>query len=477
MNAAEWLLGGEPARIALIEGDVRIDYAGLRADAIRSAAALLDAGLRPGDACVLALPDGIEWATAFIGMLWAGVRPIAINPRTASEQIADLMLDSGAAAALLEDGAARALGDKRAIALGEWRRRVERATATPAAAPAADDDPAFLLYSSGTTGRPKGILHAHRAIRDAHVFARDILGARPEHRFYSSSKLFFAYPLANAFFAGLRLGATVVLDPEWPDPARVAAMVERHQPHIFFSVPTLYRRLVDAGVRFRGLHAAVSAGEACPPALAREWQAMTGVPLVNGYGTTETLSLVLYRTPEMESAHPTPLTTIHPEQLTSGEVETWRLWFAHPAVALGYSRVVTHDSARFADGRFAPGDVFRRAPDGEGWLFAGRSDQLVKVFGRWVDVVAVEQAVQERMRGKAEEVCVIPAQGEDADMIRLHLFAIPGDLPPPQVLAAAQAAIESLPPYQRPEKIHLVDHFPRTDTGKLRRKELARHTG
>jgi acyl-coenzyme A synthetase/AMP-(fatty) acid ligase len=99
------------------------------------------------------------------------------------------------------------------------------------------------------------------------------------------------------------------------------------------------------------------------------------------------------------------------------------------------------------------------------------------VFGRWVDVVAVEQAVQERMRGKAEEVCVIPAQGEDADMIRLHLFAIPGDLPPPQVLAAAQAAIESLPPYQRPEKIHLVDHFPRTDTGKLRRNELARHTG
>ncbi|HNO63219.1 MAG TPA: AMP-binding protein, partial [Thauera aminoaromatica] len=325
MNAAEWLLAGDPARIALIEGDVRIDYAGLRADSIRSAAALLDAGLRPGDACVLALPDGIEWATAFIGMLWAGVRPIAINPRTATTQLADLMLDSGAAAALLEDEAARALGDKRAIDLGEWRRRVERATATPAAAQAADDDPAFLLYSSGTTGRPKGILHAHRAIRDAHVFARDLLGARPEHRFYSSSKLFFAYPLANAFFAGLRLGATVVLDPEWPDPARVAAMVERHEPHIFFSVPTLYRRLIDAGVRFRGVHAAVSAGEACPPALARDWQAMTGVPLVNGYGTTETLSLVLYRTPEMDAACPTPLIEIHPEQLTSGELETWRL--------------------------------------------------------------------------------------------------------------------------------------------------------
>ncbi|WP_415257954.1 AMP-binding protein [Thauera phenylacetica] len=474
MNAAAWLLAGEPARIALIEGEARVDYATLRAGSIRNAAALLDAGLRPGDACVLALPDGIEWATAFIGMLWAGVRPIAINPRTAPPQIADLMLDSGAAAALLEDETVLALGDQRALGRSEWRHRVERASATPAAAPADDDDPAFLLYSSGTTGRPKGIIHAHRAIRDAHVFARDILGARPEHRFYSSSKLFFAYPLANAFFAGLRLGATVVLDTAWPDPQRVAAMVERHEPHIFFSVPTLYRRLVDAGVRFRGLHAAVSAGEACPPALAREWQAMTGVALVNGYGTTETLSLVLYRTPEMDAAHPTPLTTIHPEQLTSGEVETWRLWFSHPAVALGYSRVVTHDSARFADGRFSPGDVFRRAPDG-GWQFAGRTDQLVKVFGRWVDVVAIEQALQEHLRGKAEEVCLIPVHGEDADMIRLHLFAIPGDLPKAQVLAATQAAIEALPPYQRPEKVHLVDHFPRTDTGKLRRNELARH--
>lgn len=476
MNAAELLLAGDPARVALIEGDVRVDYAGLRANCIRSAAALHDAGLRPGDACVLALPDGIEWATAFIGMLWAGVRPIAINPRTATAQITDVMQDAGAAAALLEDEAARALGDERATGLSEWRRCVERATATPAPVPAAEDDPAFLLYSSGTTGRPKGIIHAHRAIRDAHVFARDILGAQPEHRFYSSSKLFFAYPLANAFFAGLRLGATVILDPAWPDPERVAAMVERHAPHIFFSVPTLYRRLVDAGVQFHGLQAAVSAGEACPPALAREWQAMTGVALINGYGTTETLSLMLYRTPAMDAAQPTPLTNIQPEQLTRGEVETWRLWFAHPAVALGYSRVVTHDSARFADGRFAPGDVFRVAPDG-GWLFAGRTDQLVKVFGRWVDVVAIEHALQERMLGKAEEICLIPVQGEDADMIRLHLFAIPGDLPPPQVLAAAQAAIETLPPYQRPEKVHLVDHFPRTDTGKLRRNELARHAG
>ena len=143
------------------------------------------------------------------------------------------------------------------------------------------------------------------------------------------------------------------------------------------------------------------------------------------------------------------------------------------AVALGYTRVVTHDSARFADGRFAPGDVFRRCPDGEGWLFAGRSDQLVKVFGRWVDVVAVEQAVQGTHARQGRGGVRDPGAGRDADMIRLHLFAIPGDLPPPQVLAAAQAAIEpaALP---APEKIHLVDHFPRTDTGKLRRNELAR---
>ena len=120
MNAAAWLLAGEPARIALIEGETRVDYATLRAGSIRNAAALLDAGLRPGDACVLALPDGIEWATAFIGMLWAGVRPIAINPRTAPPLIADLMLDAAAAAALLEDETVR-VDD-----LGEHRMHRER---------------------------------------------------------------------------------------------------------------------------------------------------------------------------------------------------------------------------------------------------------------------------------------------------------------------------------------------------------------
>jgi acyl-coenzyme A synthetase/AMP-(fatty) acid ligase len=164
------------------------------------------------------------------------------------------------------------------------------------------DAPAFWLNSSGTTGKPKGIVHAHRAAAQADVFAREILGATPRDRFYSTSKLFFAYPLANALFAGLRLGASVVLDAEWPNPERVARLVAQHRPTLFFSVPTLYRRLVEARVPFAGVRRAFPPERPARRTWRRPGCERGRAPLVNGYGTTETLSLVLYRTAEMAGA-------------------------------------------------------------------------------------------------------------------------------------------------------------------------------
>ena len=474
MNAAELLCAGRADAIALIEGDTRLDYAALRALCIRNAAAWIDAGIVAGQRCVISLADSIDWAGAFLGLIWAGAQPISVNPRTSDAQLRELVEDSGAVALLLDDARAASLGDARAIGLTAWRQRTAAATHAPAAVDMDEDAPAFLLYSSGTTGKPKGVIHAQRAVKHAHVFARDILGAGAEDRFYSSSKLFFAYPLANSFFAGLRLGATVILDPAWPDPQQVAATVEKHRPSIFFSVPTLYRRLLDAGTAFPALRAAVSAGEACPPALAEEWAAHTGVELVNGYGTTETLSLMLYRTQAMPALCASPLTNVVEEDIPGSEGSRLRLWFSHPAIALGYSREVTHDTARFGNGTFSPGDVFRPAESSEGWQFAGRTDQLVKVFGRWVDVLAVENALHERLKSQVNELCVVPSQADDADVIRLHLFAVPGSTPENELLRTAREAIEALPPYQRPESVHLVEDFPRTDTGKLRRGELAK---
>lgn len=475
MNAADLLLQGNPGSVAILDGDGQLTYAELRGRVERAAAAWAARGLRPGERCVLGLADGADWVVAFLGLVWMGGIPIAVSPRTEVVLLRDLIADSGAVALLLEDETALAVADDRAMGRGTWRRLLEKTAGTAPLHQAQEDDPAFWLYSSGTTGKPKGIIHAHRAAARADVFAREILDATAQDRFYSTSKLFFAYPLANALFAGLRLGASVVLDAEWPNPERVAQLIARHRPTLFFSVPTLYRRLVEAKVPFAGVRRAVSAGEACPPDVAAAWRDLTAVPLVNGYGTTETLSLVLYRTAEMAGVQPTPLTQARVDaEEAGGRDGTVRLWFTHPAVALGYSRVVTHDSARFGEFGFSPGDLFRPAgPDGaDGWSFAGRSDQLLKVFGRWVDTIALEHLLAVRLQDGVRESCVVPRGSESEDTVALHLFVVPGEAGEAAARAAAAAAIADLPAYQRPSEIHVIAELPRTETGKLRRGAL-----
>lgn len=476
MNAAELLLGGEAGGVALIEDGHRLTYDVLRRRVERAAAAWKAHGLRPGERCVVGMPDGVDWVAAFLGLIWMGGIPIAISPRTDPALIRDLIADSGAVALLLEDNAAVAVGDPRVLGLGAWKAMQDVASATVPFHQADEDAPAFWLYSSGTTGKPKGIVHAHRSVAYAHVFARDVLGATPADVFYSTSKLFFAYPLANALFAGMRLGASVVLDAEWPNPERVARNVERHRPTLFFSVPTLYRRLTEAGVSFASVRRAVSAGEACPPGVAEDWLRLTGLSLVNGYGTTETLALMLYRSAGMSGIRPTPMTQVRVDAEEGGRDGAVRLWFSHPGVALGYSRIVTHDSARFDGKAFSPGDLFRPAgaDAAEGWTFAGRSDQLLKVFGRWVDTVALEQALALRLQGKVRESCIVPSGAGREDTIALHLFVVPGGTDAAAARIAAEEAVASLPAYQRPQAIHLVADMPRTETGKLRRGALGK---
>lgn len=477
MNAAELLLAGDSASIALIEGEDTVTYGALRKRVMQAASVWRESGIEPGERCVIAIQDGIDWVAAFMGLMWIGALPIAISPKAAAGQLRDLVADSGAVALLLEDEAAREFGGGSAVARSRWCARFAEPVPELAPVPADDDAPAFLLYSSGTTGKPKGIVHAHRAARHAHVFARDVLGATAQDRFYSTSKLFFAYPLANALFAGLRLGASVVLDPQWPNPEHVGALVRRHRPTVLFSVPTLYRRMVEARVAFRSVRAAVSAGEACPPAVADAWRIQTGIDLVNGYGTTETLSLMLYKTGQMGGIAATPLTTVQVEEGEGGQGGAVRLWFSHPAVALGYSRVVSHDSARFGELGFSPGDLFRAADTPGQWCFAGRSDQLLKVFGRWVDTLAIEQLLQERLQPRVREACIVPIGTDSEETTRLHLFVVPDpDMDEATLQSALAAATAGLPAYQRPAAVHVVGEFPRTETGKLRRGELAART-
>lgn len=475
MNAAELLLKGRPEALALLEGEQRVSYGVLRQRVMQAAAVWHGRGIGAGDLCIIALVDGVDMVVALLGALWIGAIPAPISPRTEARQIAELLIDSSAKALLAEDGLAECVAGTCAFKLSSWHSAMEaQSGALVPALEAGADAAAFMLYSSGTTGKPKGIIHAQRCVEHAHVFAQEVLGATAADRFFSTSKLFFAYPLANSLFAGLRLGASVVLDSAWPNPQRVAAQVQQYLPTLLFSVPTLYQRLLDADISVPSIRRGVSAGEACSPSLAAAWEQRHGMLLVNGYGTTETLSLMLYKTSAMKGLRPTPLTRVREESNDPNDPEaSMRLWFSHPAVALGYSRVVSHDSAQFGPDEFSPGDMFRRLEDGDGsrWSFAGRADQLLKVYGRWVDTVALEQWLFDKLKAEINELSIVPVD-EAGSTISLHLFVVakPGGTEPllPRVLAKC----EQLPAYQRPAQTHILEELPRTETGKIRRGAL-----
>jgi len=475
MNAAELLLNGHPDAVALIEGKRQVTYRELRLAVRQAAAAWRTRGMAAGDVGIIAMLDGVDIVAALLGLMWINAIPSPISPRAEPGQINDLLAESGAKALLAEDSLADALTDTRVLRRSAWLAGLAstRADDTPAVEVEADA-PCFMLFSSGTTGKPKGIVHAHRCVANAHIFARDVLGATHADRFISTSKLFFAYPIANSLFAGLRLGASVVLDPGWPNPDAVAALVRDNAPTLFFSVPTLYQRLLEAKVSFPSVRCFVSAGEACSPALGSAWEQRHGQSLVNGYGTTETLALMLYRTADMEGFRPTPLTVAREESSDPSDPDaSLRLWFSHPSVSLGYTRVVTHDSAQFAELEFSPGDVFRRQGDAEspGWMFAGRSDQLLKIYGRWVDTVSLEHWLFEKMQHEIRELSIIPHDA-DGGTVSLHLFVVSSGAQDDSVMALVKTVCDELPAFKRPAVTHVLDELPRTETGKIRRGTL-----
>ena len=478
-NAAELLLAGRAGATALIANDDTIGYGALRERVIGAAAGWSARGIAPGDICVVALADGIDWVIAFLSLVWAGAVPALISPKTEPRMIAELLAESHAKLLLAEDPVAQSVGDARALSLSAWlAARAQSPGGRPEPIAVQDTTPAFLLFSSGTTGRPKGVVHAHRCVQHAQAFAQRVLGAHAGDRFYSTSKLFFAYPLANSLFAGLRLGATVILDAQWPSPERVAELSRRHRPTLLFSVPTLYRRLLDAGVGFDAMRRCVSAGEACPRALAEAWQRRHGLELIDGYGTTETLVLMLYKPPEMAGARAAPLAKVREEPAEGGvdSASGVRLWFSHPCVSLGYTREAPHDSARFGADGFSPGDVFRRSDDKEddgvpSWTYAGRSDQLLKVYGRWVDTLALEHWLIEKMQAEVAELSVVASDDGDAGT-RLHLFVVPRTGRETALPERVQQLCGELHHYQRLAETHVVGELPRTETGKVKRGAL-----
>src|SRR3990170_2860561 len=373
MNAAEYLLAaGADGKAAIESWDERITYGELREAVARAAAVWRAQGLEPGERVLVFAPDSIDWAIAYLGAIWAGGVAVGLNSRLFERELSDILSESEArfvycdqeSVSRLEELLERISPRSTLVTSTELSARVGQTEPMPPVERSGDEI-ALWIYTSGTTGRPKAVMHAQRMVRGTAEFTAEVVGVGPDAKVFASSKLFFAYALGNGLCGGLGLGGTVVLDHEWPTAERVAAVVARHSPTVLFSVPTLYLKMLQAGVapKLGTVQHFVSAGEALPPRVASAWREAAGAMPVNAYGASETLVLMLYCTDESCLLTPSPHVELRLPQPAPKRGAPHRLWLRHPSIATGYWKRPEAEDDAFSDGWFSPGDLFpQRTP-------------------------------------------------------------------------------------------------------------------
>jgi acyl-coenzyme A synthetase/AMP-(fatty) acid ligase len=472
MNAAELLLGPKALerhgrRTAIACGEEAIRFDELADRVARAAGAFAALGLRPGERVVFLTRDNLDFAVAWLGAVRLGVVAVALNPKLSDADVSHVVADSRPRLALQDEAfAERRLAGVESLGAVAFAARAARAA--PAAAYAAQPEtPAFMLYSSGTTGRPKGIVHAHRGFAALGAAFR-FIGISEGDRVFTTSRFFFAYGLEHGLLAPLALGATAVLYPDWPDTEAVLATVSRHRPGAMFSVPTVYRRLLaEPRARlepFRAMRRFVAGGERLSRALVGEWKSAVSGELLNLYGMSETFCACMMTPPGSSDGVRTGV----PFDGVQVELRDSVLWVKHPAQANGYANLPEQTRDQFRDGWFCSRDVFVR--DAEGYfIHQGRSDELIKIAGQWVQPAELEE-VAAREPAVSEAACVpVP----DADGLeRLALFVTAKSDRAAAQRAALEACERLLPRHKRPKWVRAVDELPRTATGKIQRFRL-----
>jgi benzoate-CoA ligase len=458
---------------------------------LASQRALAREGLSSGDRVLLVLRDTPAFVAAFLGALRAGVIPVPVSTLLPPKDVAFIAQDSGARTALVDAALASEVPPS-AFPAGVARIVVGRegfeglgdpGGDAPPAAPTQADDAAFLLYTSGTSGAPKGVVHRHADLRaTAECYARAVLGVGPGDRLLSAAKLFFAYGLGNGLTFPLWLGAEAVLHPGRPSPEEIFGLVEREQPTIFFGVPTLYATLLahpSLPHSLGRIRLCVSAGEALPPVLLERWRDRFGVEVLDGLGSTEMLHIFVSSRPGSarpgSSGTPVPGYSVRVvdeagRDVAEGDVGT--LLAAGPSAATAYwNRRDETAATMFAPGWLRTGDSVRR--DADGFLYhEGRTDDLLKVSGIFVSPFEVEATLLEHEA--VAEVAVV-ARTDELGLVKPCAFVVPkaGAEPGSALARALQTLVKQrLAPHKYPRWIAFRDALPKTATGKIRRHDL-----
>jgi benzoate-CoA ligase len=492
------LAAGRANKPAFIDVNASWTYGQLADRAARFGAMLRAKGIRREERILICLLDTIDWPTAFLGALKAGVVAIPVNTLMTESDYAFMLTDSRARMLVVSDALypkfasviANAPDLAHVVVSGANAHGHDRfedliAAAQPEdyTAPTTRDDIAFWLYTSGSTGRPKGAVHVHASLKLTNeLYAAPILGIREDDVCYSVAKLFFAYGLGNALTFPMSAGATIVLLADRPTPEGVAALLRKHPVTVFFGVPTFYAAfLASEGMPSRAetkFRRCVSAGEALPQEVGKRWSEKYGCDILDGIGSTEMLHIFLSNAPGAvkygTTGKPVPGYTLkliddQGQPVPAGEMG--ELIIGGPTSAIMYWNNREQSRRTFMGEWTRSGDKYLQDEDGY-FVYCGRNDDMLKVSGLYVSPFEVEGALQTHTDVLE---CAVVAWLDADELIKPKAFIVLKDQGKAcdELARALQDHVKAmLAPFKYPRWIEFRAELPKTATGKIQRFKL-----
>ncbi len=462
-------------------------------------------GVRMEERVAILVPDSPEFVFAFFGTMKTGAVAIPMNTLLKPKDYEYLLNDSRAQVLVVHSSLVEKIAPvksdlrylKHVLVTGETADTGNKVEGYPTlagamadasseldAADTSKDDAAFWLYSSGTTGFPKGTIHLHHdMIVEADYYGCQTIGVEESDVSYSVAKLFFAYGLGNGLYFPLRVGGTTVLLPGRPTPDKVYEVIDKFQPTVFYSVPTSYAALLHtaekAGRTSLGkVRMCVSAGEPLPKPIFEKWRDHFGVEILDGIGSTEILHIFISNRPgrakagstgEIVPGYEARIVDEDGKDLPTGEVGT--LLIKGDSIAAGYYNKHEQTKKTFLGAWINTHDKFRLDEDGYFW-YAGRTDDMMKVSGYAVWPTDVESILQEHAAVLESGVAGVP---DDEGLIKPKAYVVlkEGNAPSDELVRELQNLVKKRSaPYKYPRWVEFVEELPKTATGKIQRFKL-----